>query len=71
MALEEETAMESLAGAVARTADTIEQMGRRVERLRELLEKACDSMECGEYCPFWKGDEEPCEFLAEVRRDRG
>lgn len=38
------------------------------EHMRSLLEKACDSMECAEYCPFWLGDNKPCELQA-VRRD--
>lgn len=62
--------MESLMGSIARIADVVREAREKAERLRVLLERACDSTECGEYCPFWKGDDEPCELIAEVRDDQ-
>lgn len=39
------------------------------EMMRGLLEDACASTECGEYCPFWTSFTESCRAQAVMRRD--
>lgn len=54
---------------VALAARLVVRLKDENDYMRRLIEEACDSMECGEYCPFWDGDDVPCRAQAVMRHD--